>query len=253
MVIDDEESIEDYYNLRLQIDSLKQDMRDVMNHEAYCLPFLQPGRLVRIKLPKSTPNQPLAVLPTANEHGTNPSDLAASTTEEQEKPEELDFGWGVIINFQKRIPQVKGKDMTQAFEGPKYVVDVLLHCAPGPDAANYTPSQSASARAALRPCPSDVPAGEMVIVPCDLSCIDGLSMVRVFMPKDMKSAENRNQMRKTIKEVEKRFPDGVPLLDPMEDMGIKDDGFKKLIKVSILNKICIPTVENPIFIYLSCL
>ncbi|KAJ3069771.1 Exosome RNA helicase MTR4, partial [Rhizoclosmatium hyalinum] len=40
-----------------------------------------------------------------------------------------------------------------------------------------------------------------------------------------------NVIRKTLKEVEKRLEkDGVPRLDPVEDMGIKDDKFKKLIR-----------------------
>ena len=34
------------------------------------------------------------------------------------------------------------------------------------------------------------------------------------------------------KEVKHRFPDGLPLLDPIEDMGIKDDGLKSVIRVS---------------------
>lgn len=34
----------------------------------------------------------------------------------------------------------------------------------------------------------------------------------------------------TTQEVQKRFPDGVPLLDPIDDMGIKDPGLKKVIQ-----------------------
>ena len=34
-------------------------------------------------------------------------------------------------------------------------------------------------------------------------------------------------------EVKRRFPDGLPLLDPIEDMGIKDDGLKTVIRVCI--------------------
>lgn len=37
-----------------------------------------------------------------------------------------------------------------------------------------------------------------------------------------------------IQEVEKRFPDGIPLLDPIEDMGIKEKGLKDIVKVAIL-------------------
>lgn len=34
-----------------------------------------------------------------------------------------------------------------------------------------------------------------------------------------------------LQEVEKRFPDGLPLLDPIEDMGIKDRTLGDTIKV----------------------
>jgi hypothetical protein len=34
-------------------------------------------------------------------------------------------------------------------------------------------------------------------------------------------------------EVEKRFADGLPLIDPIEDMGIKEKGLKDCVKVSI--------------------
>lgn len=37
-----------------------------------------------------------------------------------------------------------------------------------------------------------------------------------------------------LKEVIVRFPDGLPLLDPIEDMGIKDDGLKSVIRVSAM-------------------
>ena len=34
-------------------------------------------------------------------------------------------------------------------------------------------------------------------------------------------------------EVEKRFPDGIPLLDPIEDMGIKEKGLKEVVRVTL--------------------
>ena len=40
-------------------------------------------------------------------------------------------------------------------------------------------------------------------------------------------------VQKSLQEVQKRFPDGIPLLDPIEDMGIKDKGLKEVIKVRI--------------------
>ncbi|CAO3674506.1 unnamed protein product [Rhizopus stolonifer] len=88
IVVENDEEITSYYELRKQIDILTQDVRDVMMHPTYSLPFMQPGRLVHI------------------EH------------------EKMDFGWGVVLQHQK-IHQKKrgGKDVD-----PTYIVDVLLNC-----------------------------------------------------------------------------------------------------------------------------
>ena len=64
----DEEHVSEYYEFRQQLDTLSADFREVISHPNYSLPFLQPGRLVKIRY------------------------------------RELDFGWGVIINYQKRLP-----------------------------------------------------------------------------------------------------------------------------------------------------
>lgn len=190
--IPEEQQIQEYYNIRSQLDQYNRDIRDVLNHPQYCLSFLQPGRLVRIRLE------------------------APSEAEETE----YDFGWGVIVNFQKALPKFKNQDLTAAPEPPRYIVDVVLHCAPGTEKRARNP----------KPCPPDE-TGEMVVIACALSAIDGLSSVRVYVPPDLEALDKRQQLYRVMKEVKKRFPDGVPLLDPVEDMKITDDGFKKLIKV----------------------
>lgn len=68
MAIPDEELVSEYYEYRHQLESMSADFRAVVTHPTYSLPFLQPGRLVKVKY------------------------------------EKLDFGWGVIINYQKRLP-----------------------------------------------------------------------------------------------------------------------------------------------------
>jgi ATP-dependent RNA helicase DOB1 len=67
-IIPDEQLVAEYYEYRQQLDQMGQDFRDVITHPTYSLPFLQPGRLVKVKYQK------------------------------------LDFGWGVIINYSKRLP-----------------------------------------------------------------------------------------------------------------------------------------------------
>ena len=42
--------------------------------------------------------------------------------------------------------------------------------------------------------------------------------------------ENRESVGKSLREVEKRFPDGVPLLDPVEDMKIREPEFEDTVR-----------------------
>ena len=52
------------------------------------------------------------------------------------------------------------------------------------------------------------------------------------MPKDLRSDQARETLWKSVLEVQRRFPDGIPILDPIENMGIKDEKFKVLVKVN---------------------
>jgi ATP-dependent RNA helicase DOB1 len=74
MVIEEEESLKDYYDLLQQYKSLKKDVRDIVLSPKHVLPFLQPGRLVRILC------------------GTDES--ATFSIDEN-------VSWGIIINFEK--------------------------------------------------------------------------------------------------------------------------------------------------------
>ena len=49
IVVEKENVIAEYHDLKEKIAVYEQDMKDVMNHPNYCLPFIQPGRLIRIK------------------------------------------------------------------------------------------------------------------------------------------------------------------------------------------------------------
>ena len=71
------------------------------------------------------------------------------------------------------------------------------------------------------------------MVPLILSQISKISAVRIYQPKDLRSADNRHVVRKSIDGVLKRFPDGVALLDPVKDMHIKEEEFKKIVRVYI--------------------
>lgn len=76
MVIEEEDSLKNYYDLIQQYKSLKKDVRDIVFSPKYCLPYLQSGRIICIQCTCDDENSP------------------SFSIEEQ-------VTWGVIINFEK--------------------------------------------------------------------------------------------------------------------------------------------------------
>lgn len=190
--IEDESTVLEYYDLRQSLDQYTKDMRDVINHPNYCLQFMQPGRLVKVK------------------------------------HQSYDFGWGAVVNYSKRYNKGGFEEHPPQ---QSYVIDVLLNVSPN---AATVMKIDKDLPAGVRP-PAEGEDGRMEVVPVLLSCLEGISPVRIFLPKDMKSQDQRNTTKKNIREVKKRFPDGIPVLDPIENMNITDDSFKKLLRVSLIS------------------
>ncbi|XP_030598416.1 exosome RNA helicase MTR4 [Archocentrus centrarchus] len=178
--IPNEENVVTYFKIRQQLAKLGKDIQEFIHKPKYCLPFLQPGRLVKVK------------------------------------NEDVDFGWGVVVNFCK-----KTNSKTSTDSEPLYVVEVLVHC-------SKDSVKNAATEAAKPAAPGET--GEMQVVPVMLHLLTSISSVRLYIPKDLRPYDNRQLMLKSIQEVQKRFPDGVPLLDPIDDMGIKDPALKKVIQ-----------------------
>ncbi|KAA8649125.1 hypothetical protein EYZ11_000678 [Aspergillus tanneri] len=140
-----------------------------------------------------------------------------------------DFGWGVLVNYKQRRPPRNATE--ELNDHQKYVVDVLLNIADGPAVGTKTFDDLP---AGVRP-PKEGETSRMEVVPVVLSCIHSISHVRIFLPKDLNSKDSRNGVKKALGEIQKRFPDGIALLDPIENMGIKDDSFKRLLrKIEVL-------------------
>lgn len=109
-------------------------------------------------------------------------------------------------------------------------MDVLLNCAPGNSISKEKSAQVAATPGGIQPCPSGQ-KGVPLVVPVLLSTLDGISHIRIVLPKDLRQDQARETVWKSVLEVQRRFPDGIALLDPIENMGIKDDKFKELVKV----------------------
>jgi ATP-dependent RNA helicase DOB1 len=193
------------------MDESRQDLQTVITHPTHILPFLQTGRLVKIKY------------------------------------RELDFGWGVVVNFSKRIsPKVlylssrsvfllsslKGRDNvadeTVTSAQSSYVVDVLLACAVQGSGFKDGPGSLDSLR------PASGSDETIQVVPVLLSTVDAISHLRIHLPRDLRSAPSRDSAWKAVKEIQRRWPKAVPLLDPIENMGIKDASFLNLVNVRFI-------------------
>ncbi|PGH16470.1 hypothetical protein AJ79_01801 [Helicocarpus griseus UAMH5409] len=204
MVITDEGTIREYYELRQNIATYTSDMQTVISHPSYSLKYMVSGRLVQIKYM------------------------------------DYDFGWGAVVNYKnRRPPQNAPNEEYPPHES--YIVDVLMPIADG---------SSSITRKNVQPLPPGVrpaQAGEKVrleVVPVLLTCVKAISHVRIKLPQDLKPPNVRSSLKKNIAEIQRRFPDGIPLLDPIEDMEINDDSFKKLLrKIEVLES---RLISNPL-------
>ncbi|PVF97817.1 putative MTR4-involved in nucleocytoplasmic transport of mRNA [Serendipita vermifera] len=195
--VPEEETIAEYYELRRQMDEAQSDFQTVITHPSYILPFLQSGRIVKIK------------------HQGH------------------DYGWGVVINVAKRVapkkrPEIHENNTPQA----QYVLDVLLSCETGstPEKdGNFTLDSLLPAR--------NSSTSSLQVVPVLLSTVDAISHLRIHLPKDLRPISSRETAWKAVREIQKRWPKSVPLLDPISNMGIKDPGFLNLVKkMEVLNE-----------------
>ncbi|KAL6340497.1 hypothetical protein AAG906_006162 [Vitis piasezkii] len=194
IIIEEEDSLENYYNLIQQYKSLKKDVRDIVFSPRYCLPFLQPGRLVCIQCTKTEENSPSFC-------------IKDQTT------------WAVIINFER----VKGTedDASRKPEDADYTVDVLTRC---------TVSRDGVLKKTIKIVSLKEP-GEPVVVTVPISQIDSLSSVRLIISKDLMPLEARENTLKKVSEVLSRFAkEGMPLLDPEEDMKVQSSQYRKAVR-----------------------
>ncbi|XP_076280120.1 exosome RNA helicase Mtr4 [Lasioglossum baleicum] len=174
--IDKYNQISSYHDIREQLDRLTTEFRSYLTKPEYLLPFLQPGRLVKVK---------------------NENEM---------------FDWGIIVNFKKKNPKnPTGKESTVI------IIDILLHIS------------KESSEGCPVPC-HEGQEGEVEVVPVLHTLISQISSLRLYYPKDLRPSDNRKSVLKTIQEVKKRFPDGLPLLNPTTDMRIEDEAFKDIVK-----------------------
>ncbi|XP_028158859.1 exosome RNA helicase MTR4 isoform X2 [Ostrinia furnacalis] len=94
LTVQEEHSIASYCSTRSQLDLLGAQFRSFITRPEYLKPFLQPGRLVKVKT------------------------------------EKYEYDWGIIVNFRHKMnrgKKDKDKDQNPLTAEPAIVVDILLH------------------------------------------------------------------------------------------------------------------------------
>jgi len=126
-----------------------------------------------------------------------------------------DYGWGVVCAVTRKLPPAAtaAAPAQPADATSHYVVDTLLRVLP-PLAPGSPP----------RPSPDGV-AGELGVLPVALPCLSALSALMVQLPEDLRSPDARAAVGLALDELHRRFPAGLPRLDPVQDMGITEPRF----------------------------
>lgn len=197
--IEDEDNVKEFYEIRQTLDGYNEDVRHVITHPANLLSFLQPGRMVEVMVDNKDT-----------------------------------YGWAVVVDFAKRMS--KRDPSAEYTDHESYIVNVVVNTMYADSPLNlikpFNPRFPEGIRPALE--------GEKTvcaIIPITLESIRRVGNLRLFMPKDIKASGQKEVVGKSLQEVARRFPDGIPLIDPVKNMKIEDDDFTKLLKkVEVLEK-----------------
>ena len=201
--IEDEDETGEYFQIHKQLLNYKSRVTRLIQKPEYIVSFLASGRMLEI-------------------------------TKDGES-----FGWGALVTCQKKqgtgTAGMAGK-LAEQNNAPSYSLEVLLKCVirdfddEDENAINQQMAAQISWRGTSQNCRpfqegiDDEKNIEMRVFTCTLDNIQSISQVRLYMPTDISSSKrSRQSIFKSIKEVDRRFPDGHPLLDPIKDMKMSKD------------------------------
>eukprot|EP00960_Hanusia_phi_P004771 138374-Hanusia_phi.AAC.1 len=191
LVVADEPLVAEYHELVTQRSKVEEEMRSYVLSPKVAVNFLNPGRFVECFSDET--------------HGAS-------------------WGWGVLVSFKKAEKEKSGAP------GSAYLLDLLLPCSTRKTIILPTGKEMAVGDNDSFLPPREGEKHEIQVVQLPLSMVKSLSSIRVYVPQDLRSAENRRSVGKTMAVVQERFPDGIPLLDPVEDMQIKEEEFLRLVR-----------------------
>lgn len=193
---DDEYLIKEYYDLKKQLSVYQADLRHIITHPGHVLPFLQPGRVVEIQIGDQY------------------------------------YGWGMVASFSKRASK---RHSSQIFtDHESYIVTVFVHTIFTDLPVNLIKPFNHDLPEGIRPSRGDEKS-RAEFVPITLDSLRSISSVRLKVPEDMRASVSKRNLVRTIRDLPKKLPDGIPLMDPVQSMKIEDPEFRTLLrKIDVL-------------------
>ncbi|EDO17207.1 hypothetical protein Kpol_1035p20 [Vanderwaltozyma polyspora DSM 70294] len=195
--VEEEDSIKEYYDVKKTLETYKQDLRHIITHPANILSFLQPGRLVKVEV-----------------------------------GEKQDYGWATVIDFAKRVNK---RDPSAIYtDHESYLVNVVVNTMYVDAPINLIKQFNPALPEGIRPA-AEGEKSICCILPVTLESVTSVGNLRLFMPKDIKASGQKETVGKSLQEVQRRFPNGIPEIDPVKNMKIDDEDFHKLLrKINVL-------------------
>ncbi|GIM09817.1 hypothetical protein Vretimale_13555 [Volvox reticuliferus] len=257
IVIHDEQSVQQYYALLDQLVSLRASLRVAVNSPQVCLPFLQPGRLVRL-LPE--PPELARPLPDFNEPPAAGASASGASTEGTTSSSgsgsgggeavvsEVTYGvWGTVVNFERVSGKKDGaadekgggkkskKGVSSSSSAGHFIVDVLVNTLPPPGGATGAGGSSGTLPRGthVKLLPPGDKSGVPWVVTFSLAQVDRLSSVRIYLQRDLRPLDARRAGCSSLAEALVRLAaqsksGRVPLLDPEDDMKVGDKAVRKM-------------------------
>lgn len=209
-----EKFLRDILNYKLQIEKYNEEISRIIAKPENIIPFCVPGRLVKIR----------------------------------------NWGWGAVVNFCKKTLEftpksAKDKASLELFKNEKknfqseyelddyngesdknvelYFVDVILYCKNTLDSASKIIPGNLSEK-----------DGQFGVIPCVLMSVENISPYKVKIPQNLTEKNSLKDIEIFFTELYKRFKGKIQEMDPISQMGIKDENLKeKIEKKNNLEKI----------------
>ncbi|KAJ5080720.1 exosome RNA helicase mtr4 [Anaeramoeba ignava] len=188
--IEEEKSVTEFHSVKQQIDNLKQKIKEITFKPVNILPFLQQGRLVKIKTIKQ------------------------------------DWDWGIMIDFEYIYDNNPKGEIIINGEATDYVMNIIIETKQNSN-SNSNSNINEEPEAVEE---TNRGNGEMKILQFPLLSLDQVSLLRVPIPNDVRRSENVQHYKRVLSEIRKRFEKNIPLLDPVKDMKISDKNFNKFVE-----------------------